>query len=47
MLAVGFSRANSSAMATLLEALASGSLVVDGAMGTQLYERGVLFSICF
>ncbi len=34
-------------MATLLEALASGSLVVDGAMGTQLYERGVLFSICF
>jgi len=34
-------------MATFLEALASGSLVVDGAMGTQLYERGVLFSVCF
>jgi methionine synthase / methylenetetrahydrofolate reductase(NADPH) len=34
-------------MATFLEALASGPLVVDGAMGTQLYERGVLFSVCF
>lgn len=32
---------------TFLEALASGPLVVDGAMGTQLYERGVLFSACF
>ena len=30
-----------------LHALASGPLVVDGAMGTQLYERGVLFSACF
>src|ERR1700759_2537928 len=29
------------------EALASGALVVDGAMGTQLYERGVLYSACF
>ena len=34
-------------MTTFLEALASGPLVVDGAMGTQLYERGVLFSACF
>ena len=34
-------------MPTFLEALASGPLVVDGAMGTQLYERGVLFSVCF
>lgn len=32
---------------TFLQALASGPLVVDGAMGTQLYERGVLFSACF
>src|SRR3954470_20558751 len=40
-------RANSSGMASFLEALASGPLVVDGAMGTQLYERGVLFSVCF
>ncbi len=30
-----------------LEALAQGVLVVDGAMGTQLYERGVLYSACF
>ncbi|HEY8075389.1 MAG TPA: bifunctional homocysteine S-methyltransferase/methylenetetrahydrofolate reductase, partial [Labilithrix sp.] len=30
-----------------LDALAQGPLVVDGAMGTQLYERGVLFSACF
>jgi methionine synthase I (cobalamin-dependent) len=35
------------AMTTFLEALAQGPLVVDGAMGTQLYERGVLFSTCF
>lgn len=34
-------------MTTFLEALQSGPLVVDGAMGTQLYERGVLFSACF
>jgi homocysteine S-methyltransferase len=34
-------------MATFLEALANGPLVVDGAMGTALYERGVLFSVCF
>jgi homocysteine S-methyltransferase len=34
-------------MVTFLDALASGPLVVDGAMGTQLYERGVLFSVCF
>ena len=30
-----------------LEAVRAGVLVVDGAMGTQLYERGVLFSACF
>lgn len=29
------------------EALTQGALVVDGAMGTQLYERGVLYSSCF
>ena len=29
------------------EALKGGALVVDGAMGTQLYERGVLYSACF
>jgi homocysteine S-methyltransferase len=28
-------------------AIAAGPLVVDGAMGTQLYERGVLYSACF
>jgi homocysteine S-methyltransferase len=32
---------------SLLDALATGPLVVDGAMGTQLYERGVLYSACF
>jgi homocysteine S-methyltransferase len=31
----------------LLEALKSDVLVIDGAMGTQLYERGVLYSQCF
>lgn len=31
----------------LTDALRSGALVVDGAMGTQLYERGVLYSACF
>src|SRR5215472_6040812 len=30
-----------------LEAVKQGGLVVDGAMGTQLYERGVLYSACF
>jgi homocysteine S-methyltransferase len=30
----------------LLEALEGGPLVVDGAMGTQLYEAGVLFGAC-
>jgi homocysteine S-methyltransferase len=30
-----------------LDAVHAGVLVVDGAMGTQLYERGVLFSACF
>src|SRR5262249_11498281 len=32
---------------TLLEALFAGGLVLDGAMGTQIYERGVLYSACF
>jgi hypothetical protein len=31
----------------VLDALRRGPLVIDGAMGTQLYERGVLFSTCF
>jgi methionine synthase I (cobalamin-dependent)/5,10-methylenetetrahydrofolate reductase len=30
-----------------LDAVRAGVLVVDGAMGTQLYERGVLYSACF
>lgn len=30
-----------------LEAVGAGPLVLDGAMGTQLYERGVLYSACF
>ncbi len=30
-----------------LDAVRSGVLVVDGAMGTTLYERGVLYSACF
>ena len=34
-------------MPGFLEALARGPLVVDGAMGTQLYERGILFSACY
>ncbi|MDD9969844.1 MAG: bifunctional homocysteine S-methyltransferase/methylenetetrahydrofolate reductase [Myxococcales bacterium] len=29
------------------EALARGGLVLDGAMGTALYERGVLYTACF
>ncbi|HLK36877.1 MAG TPA: bifunctional homocysteine S-methyltransferase/methylenetetrahydrofolate reductase [Polyangiaceae bacterium] len=31
----------------LIDAVRSGVLVLDGAMGTQLYERGVLFNACF
>jgi methionine synthase / methylenetetrahydrofolate reductase(NADPH) len=31
----------------LLEALKFEPIVVDGAMGTQLYERGILYSACF
>ena len=31
----------------LLEAIRTGVLVIDGAMGTQLYERGILYSACF
>ncbi|HXX69158.1 MAG TPA: bifunctional homocysteine S-methyltransferase/methylenetetrahydrofolate reductase [Polyangiaceae bacterium] len=31
----------------LIDALRAGPLVLDGAMGTQLYERGVLYSACF
>src|SRR5678816_4521859 len=30
----------------LRRALAEGSLVVDGAMGSQLYERGILHNCC-
>jgi len=30
---------------SLLEAIQRGALAVDGGMGTQLYERGVLFSV--
>jgi methionine synthase / methylenetetrahydrofolate reductase(NADPH) len=33
-------------MATLLEALEGGPLVVDGAMGSQLFERGILYNAC-
>jgi methionine synthase / methylenetetrahydrofolate reductase(NADPH) len=33
--------------ATFSETLLAGGLVADGAMGTQLYERGVLYSACF
>jgi methionine synthase I (cobalamin-dependent)/5,10-methylenetetrahydrofolate reductase len=33
-------------MASFLEALATGPLVVDGAMGSQLFERGVLYNAC-
>jgi methionine synthase / methylenetetrahydrofolate reductase(NADPH) len=32
---------------SFLDALRNGALVVDGAMGTQLYERGILYSVCF
>jgi homocysteine S-methyltransferase len=31
----------------LLDAIRNEVLVLDGAMGTQLYERGVLYSTCF
>src|ERR1700691_6058300 len=31
----------------LAAAIVAGPLVLDGAMGTQLYERGVLYSACF
>ncbi len=31
----------------LIVAVRAGVLVVDGAMGTQLYDRGVLYSACF
>ena len=33
-------------MPTFLEALANGPLVVDGAMGSQLFERGILYNAC-
>ncbi|HEX7665627.1 MAG TPA: homocysteine S-methyltransferase family protein, partial [Polyangiaceae bacterium] len=33
--------------APILETLARDVLVLDGAMGTQIYERGVLYSSCF
>src|ERR1700739_1840581 len=31
---------------SFLEAVRSGVLVLDGAMGTQLYERGILYRQC-
>jgi methionine synthase / methylenetetrahydrofolate reductase(NADPH) len=31
---------------SFLDALARGPLVVDGAMGSQLYERGILYNAC-
>ena len=37
----------SSSRKNLIDAVRSGVLVLDGAMGTQLYERGVLFNACF
>jgi homocysteine S-methyltransferase len=37
----------SSPRPTILETLTRDVLVIDGAMGTQLYERGVLYSVCF
>src|ERR1700733_4624736 len=30
-----------------LDAVRSGVLVLDGAMGSQLYERGVLYNACY
>ena len=33
-------------MPKFLDALAKGPLVVDGAMGTQFFERGVLYTMC-
>jgi homocysteine S-methyltransferase len=32
---------------SFVEAVRSGVLVVDAAMGTQLYERGILYSASF
>lgn len=32
---------------TILEALKEGPIVFDGAMGTQLYERGIFINKCF
>src|SRR5258705_12930696 len=34
-------------LAPLLERLAQGPLLADGAMGTLLYERGIPFDQCF
>ena len=39
--------ASSSARPPYLQRLLRGALVLDGAMGTALYERGVLYSSCF
>jgi len=41
------SSASSRTEKPLLEAIRTGVLVIDGAMGTQLYERGILYSACF
>jgi methionine synthase I (cobalamin-dependent) len=38
---------SSRARRTFLDAAQHGVLTVDGAMGTQLYERGILFNACF
>ena len=37
----------SKALRPFCDALKTDVLVVDGAMGTQIYERGVLYSACF
>ena len=38
---------SSQSSSPFLRALHDGTVVVDGAMGTQLYERGILYSACF
>ncbi len=44
---VAMTSASSRTEKPLLEAIRTGVLVIDGAMGTQLYERGILYSACF
>ena len=38
---------SSSVRSPILQRLLRGALVLDGAMGTALYERGILYSSCF